>query len=239
MCVDCVQPPVFGKSIFNGVPFPTCNCHVSGSDRTVILKRNFCDHARVLKCTGRNECQSASTFSGGLGAIKFVSKGLSDQALFSAANDWRSQQWMNWRLVVYGWNRVAEPKRGLDGSNGSGELPAIHYVISQSIFASISLSFFGENPIIIQNEQIRPLQFGQGALSDISATLGSEPKRDCRPSEDCGEKRNVSVWPIESVNPPSIESTSDGGDRASKNAAIFFFGLIGGGIFSMLTKSRS
>ena len=132
MCVDCVQPPVFGKSIFNGVPFPTCNCHVSGSDRTVILKRNFCDHARVLKCTGRNECQSASTFSGGLGAIKFVSKGLSDQALFSAANDWRSQQWMNWRLVVYGWNRVAEPKRGLDGSNGSGEL------LNETLFRSLA-----------------------------------------------------------------------------------------------------
>src|SRR5262249_17840796 len=85
---------------------------------------------------------------------------------FSAANERRSQQIMDRRHILHARDRLTHPVSNFDSFDEGRELSAIRYGISPSAFLSVSLSLFGEKPIVIQNEQIGPLQFGQGAFGD-------------------------------------------------------------------------
>jgi hypothetical protein len=149
---------ILSEGILDGVPFPTGSCRVPGSYRTVIFNGDFCDHSTAApEYPIRNERYSPSNLTFVNGLTVFISEALNDHPLFSARNKWRSQQIMDEGLIMHvRRSRTANFDSRFDAPDEGREFSSIRYGINHSTLKIVSLSFFREKPIIIQNEKIGP-----------------------------------------------------------------------------------
>jgi len=78
-----------------------------------------------------------------------------------------------------------------------------------------------------------------GFVGNPQHTASGPPEGKCGDKEKCSEKGDVSIRLIKSMSPPIQDGMNDRSDRAHKNAAIFFCGLIGGTcLFYFATKCK-
>lgn len=77
-----------------------------------------------------------------------------------------------------------------------------------------------------------------GNLGDLLKSISGPPQGNCEESKDGREKRDVGIRLVENIIPQTKEGTNDGSERASKNAIVFFGGLLISWLIYEFAKGR-
>jgi hypothetical protein len=117
---------ILTEGVLARVPFPASGGYVPGSYRAVIFNTNLCDHSTAAaQDISGDGCRAAPNHTFGIRAVTLINEALNYPPLLPARDKWRGQQFMDWRLIVYGRDRLPNSNSKLNRSDESREFSAV------------------------------------------------------------------------------------------------------------------